>query len=256
VLEGINYHFLFSFKLKDYRIAIICSHLFKGITMQSMGFTVPATSSPAFNPSRIDAVDSQSSQVVSTQHTPSRLNQENLGKAGGGTGMHALNPMKYLPKVSTLGLGLVAAVGVGAGLLIRDAVGSQVWLGAIKDGFIHAGMEIKIFFTQTAPALSSTAAISAYMGIGAFIATMINLGTFAHGVTYANQTFGDQAWRGVKTILSGAAAGAGWGAMAGTLGAGAGAAPGAILGASIGAGIGLAQAIIMFMNVNRQGIRG
>lgn len=63
-----------------------------------------------------------------------------------------------------------------------------------------------------------------------------------------NQTISDQAWRGVKTILSGAAAGAGWGAMAGTLGAGAGAAPGAVLGAGIGGAIGLIQAAIMLMN--------
>lgn len=163
------------------------------------------------------------------------------------SGMRSFNPARFLPRVSTLSFVGIAAVATGAGLLIRDAIGSQAWLKAIKDGLVHAGGEIKTFFTETVPALSSTTAIASYIGIGAFLASLVNLSVFARGIQDPNPRLSQQMQRSLVTVLSGAGAGAAWGAMAGTLGAGAGVAPGAILGAGIGAAVGLAQAVLMLV---------
>ena len=168
---------------------------------------------------------------------------------GGGT-MRSLNPFRQFPKLtSAIGLLFTAGVATGAGMLIRDALGSQEWCNTMKDGFIHVGGEIKHFFTEGAgQVLSSAPAIATYLGVAGFISTVYNLATFSKGIRANGATPGEQAVRGVKTLLSGAAAGAAFGAMAGHLGAGAGMGYGAIIGVSVGAGIGLVQAIIMLIN--------
>lgn len=171
-----------------------------------------------------------------------------VGVSGGG--MRSWSPSRLLPNISTTSFVFVAAVATGIGLLIRDAIGDQTWLHAIKDGLVSAGSEIKVLFTETVPALSSTAALASYMGVGAFLASVVNLNIFAKGVLNPQQSMQAHVVNGFKTILSGAAAGTGWGAMAGTLGAGVGAAPGALIGAGVGAGIGLAQALIMLLNAS------
>lgn len=168
------------------------------------------------------------------------------GVSGGG--MRSWSLSRFLPNISTTSFVFVAAAATGIGLLIRDAFGDQSWLHAIKVGLISAGSEINVFFTETVPALSSTAALASYMGVGAFLASVVNLNIFAQGVLNPQLPMQTHAFNGLKTIFSGAAAGAGWGAMAGTLGAGVGAAPGALVGAGVGAGIGLAQAVIMMLN--------
>lgn len=169
---------------------------------------------------------------------------------GGGT-MRSLNPFSRFPRLtSAIGLGVVASIAAGTGMLIRDALGSQEWCNTVKDGFIHVGGEIKHFFTEGAgQVMGSTHAIEAYLGIAAFISGVYNLAVFSKGLRAHAPTMHDQAVRGVKTVLSGAAFGASLGAEIGHLAAG-NMALGAIIGVSAGAAFGVVEALIMLIKSN------
>jgi|GEM_PF-6036448 len=167
------------------------------------------------------------------------------------TGMRSTTPTRFLPKASFVNLALMGVIGTGVGLLIRDAVGSQVWLGKIKDGLSTGVKQIGSYF-ESGSVLGSSTAVSCYIGIGASLASVLNVATFAQGVVQPASTVAGQLKRGLGTCALGAAAGAGWGAFADHMGVASSAGiPAPVLGAVLGLAIGLVQALVLVMNTRK-----